>query len=321
LIFLSAGFSFLSLDPSKGAQMSIDRPAWVPQHLYPFESRTVEIDGNRVHYIDEGAGPTILFLHGNPTWSFLYRNVVLALRDSFRCVALDYPGFGLSAAAHDYDFTAASHADVVSRFISALDLRDVTIMGQDWGGPIGLAAATRDPQRVSGFVFGNTWAWPLNGIFHFEAFARLMGSRPIGLAILHANLFVNLMIPLGTATRLSSEVMEAYRGPFASKEARRATWDFPRELLRSKPFLEEIAADIDLVSQLPTLFTWGGGDFALRKSVELPRFQTLFRNHQTLVIDHAKHFFQEDAPLDVALAIRNWMGSRAHLSVGTTPSP
>lgn len=291
--------------------MDRDVPAWVPRNLYPFEDHFVELEGSRVHYIDEGSGPTILFLHGNPTWSFLYRNIVLDLRDSFRCVALDYPGFGLSTPSPDYSYTAAAHADTVARFVSTLDLNDVTLMGQDWGGPIGLSVATRAPERFSGFVFGNTWAWPLNGIFHFETFARIMGSRVAGLWIRNANAFVNVMIPLGTSTRLSEEVMRAYRGPFADRKARKATWDFPRELLRSRPFMEEIAAKIDRLAHLPTLFTWGGRDFALRKDVELPRFERLFPNHETVVIERAKHFFQEDAPNDVARAIRTWMTSRS----------
>lgn len=286
------------------------RPSWVPEELYPFESRFVDIGANRVHYIDEGTGPTIVFLHGNPTWSFLYRNIVLELRNSFRCVALDYPGFGLSRAAEDYPFTPSAHADLVAEFISRLDLSEVTLMGQDWGGPIGLSVATRDPERCSGFVLGNTWAWPLNGILHFEAFARVMGSRIAGLWIRNANAFVNVMIPLGTATRLTAEVMRAYREPFAQKETRTATWEFPRQLLLSKNFMTKISDDLHRVAHLPTLFTWGGGDFALRKNVELPRFESLFPNHETVVIDSAKHFFQEDAPGDIARAIRHWMSSR-----------
>lgn len=286
-----------------------DRPSWVPHDLYPFESRYLEIDGCNVHYIDEGNGPTLFFLHGNPTWSFLYRNVVLELRDSFRCVALDYPGFGLSSASEDYDFTPAAHARVVGAVVAQLDLQNVTLMGQDWGGPIGLGVATRDPDRFAGFIFGNTWAWPLNGIFHFEVFGRIMGSSLARVWIKNANAFVNVMIPLGTRTHLPVDVMRAYREPFAQKERRRPTWRFPRELLASKSYMEDLEARLPLVTDLPTLFVWGGSDFALRKNVELPRFERLFPNHRTVVLPKAKHFFQEDAPADAANAIRDWYGT------------
>src|SRR3954451_5489658 len=86
------------------------RPGWVPEHLYPFESHYADVDGARVHYVDEGSGPTLLLLHGNPTWSFLYRDVIAGLRDCFRCIALDYPGFGLSRAAPGLVYSAAERA-------------------------------------------------------------------------------------------------------------------------------------------------------------------------------------------------------------------
>lgn len=283
------------------------RPTWLPEELYPFESRYADVAGTSVHYVDEGAGPALLFLHGNPTWSFLYRDVVRELRDSFRCIALDLPGFGLSSASAGYGYTAAEHADVVERFVVELGLEDVTLTAQDWGGPIGLTVATRHPERFRGFVLGNTWAWPLNGILHFEAFARVMGSAVGTAAIKHANAFVNVMIPAGTATRLRDDVMRAYRGPFATPASRRPAWELPRELLRAKPFLERLADDLPAITDRPALFVWGGRDVALRKRVELPRFEELFPGHETVVLERAKHFFQEDAPQDTAAAIRRWM--------------
>lgn len=286
------------------------RPGWIPESLYPFESRYLDVDGGRVHYVDEGSGPVILFLHGNPTWSFLYRNVILGLRDSYRCIAVDYPGFGLSEAPAGYSFTAAEHAAVVERLVTELDLRDVTLMGQDWGGPIGLSVATRHPGRFSGFVLGNTWAWPLNGIFHFEMFSRVMGSRLARMWIRNANAFVTVMIPLATATKLTNAVMAAYRDPLPTRDSRLPTWQFPRELLAAKPFLRALEDGLPSVAHLPVLFTWGGRDTALRKKVELPRLQRLLPNHETVVLEDAKHYFQEDAPGEVVDAIRHWMSSR-----------
>lgn len=132
------------------------RPAWVSDQLFPFESRFLDVNGAQVHYIDEGVGPVFLGLHGNPTWSFLYRHIVQGLRDRFRCVALDYPGFGLSAAPAGYRYTVAEHARVVEGFVAHLGLRQVTLMVQDWGGPIGFWVATRHPEWFRAFVIGNT---------------------------------------------------------------------------------------------------------------------------------------------------------------------
>src|SRR5664279_5166695 len=101
------------------------RPIWVADELYPFADRQVEINGASVNYVDEGQGPTLLLLHGNPTWSFLYREIILGLRDRYRCIAPDYPGFGLSRAAPEYGFTPAEHAGVIEQWLLTLDLTNV----------------------------------------------------------------------------------------------------------------------------------------------------------------------------------------------------
>ena len=128
--------------------------------LYPFESRWLESSVGRVHYVDEGNGTPILMCHGNPTWSFLYRHVIGELRDSFRCIAVDYPGFGLSDRPAGYGYTPGEQATVVGELVAHLNLQGMLVMGHDWGGPIGLSVACSDPDRVSGLVLGNTWFWP-----------------------------------------------------------------------------------------------------------------------------------------------------------------
>src|SRR5215207_9624827 len=165
------------------------RPAWVPEDLYPFADRYADVAGCVVHYVDEGSGPPLLLLHGNPTWSFLYRKIIVGLRDRHRCVAVDYPGFGLSSARPGYGFTPAEHADVVAELVRRLDLRGVTMMVQDWGGPIGFAVATRYPERFQAFVIGNTWAWPKADL-PTRLFSGILGG-PVGRRlILNRNLFV-----------------------------------------------------------------------------------------------------------------------------------
>src|SRR5207248_1307362 len=187
------------------------------------------ISTGRMHYIDEGEGPPLLLLHGNPTWSFLYREIIAGLRDRFRCVAIDYPGFGLSRAAPGYGFTPAEHADVVEQLILQLDLQGVTMMVQDWGGPLGFAAATRHPNRFAAFVIGNTWAWPKSDL-GTQVFSRLLGGPLGGFLILRRNVFVERILPQNAKrVELSELVMEAYRGPFPTPESRRPMHVFPRE--------------------------------------------------------------------------------------------
>jgi len=156
-----------------------------------------DLDGHRLHFLDEGEWAPLLLLHGNPTWSFLYRDVILRLRGRFRCVAPDHPSFGLSRPAPGCDFLPESHTRVVEWLAGVLGLEGFAVMGQDWGGPIGLWAAARNASRVKGVVLGNTWAWPVDDDPHFRRFCRLMGG-PVGRwAILRFNAFVNRMVPAG----------------------------------------------------------------------------------------------------------------------------
>jgi haloalkane dehalogenase len=154
-------------------------------------------------------------LHGNPTSSLVWKQVIDRLSPAFRCIAPDYPGFGKSVPAEGYGFSPQEHAGVIAQLIDHLDLRDYTLVMQDWGGPIGIAAASRDPSSVAGLVVANTWAWPLNGIPKVEVMSRLMGG-PLGrFAIRRFNLFVNATLPMGHRLRtLSAAEMEQYRSAF-----------------------------------------------------------------------------------------------------------
>ena len=141
----------------------------IDQALYPFKSNYIEVrKGIHIHYVDEGKGPVILMLHGNPTWSFLYRKMINELKDEFRVIAPDYPGFGLSTSPLNYDFLPSTHSQIIEEFVSLLNLKDIILVMQDWGGPIGLNIATDNPELIKGMVFGTkTWAiktfLPLNG--------------------------------------------------------------------------------------------------------------------------------------------------------------
>lgn len=286
------------------------RPEWVDDELFPFRSRFVPLSGNLIHYVDEGRGPILLMLHGNPTWSFLYRQVITALSGAFRCVALDYPGFGLSTAGPGYGFHPADHANVVAQFIDHLDLSGVTLVAQDWGGPIGLTAALRRPDRFSGFVLGNTWAWPVNEDFHFRAFSAFMGG-PIGrLLIRRLNFFVNVLVPAGHRRRkLSRAEMSHYRQALPTPERRMASAIFPKDIIAARSLLTDLESGLRQLADVPTLLVWGDADFAFRMK-ELHRWEGLMRRHHTVVLEGAGHYLQSDAPADFANAIATWSGRR-----------
>ena len=281
------------------------RPAWVPDELYPFESHYADVAGSRVHYIDEGSGPPLLLLHGNPTWSFLYREIVKGLRDRYRCIAVDHPGFGLSSPAPGYGFTPAEHADVLEQLVLRLDLGDLTMMVQDWGGPIGFAVATRHPERFAAFVIANTWAWP-KGDPGTQLFSRLLGGAIGRRLILNRNLFVERLLPAGVRRgTLPEAVMNAYRGPFPTPASRRPTAVFPREILASRPFLADIERRLPLLSGRPALIVWPTKDVAFGDR-ERRRWEELFADHRTVLLEGAGHYIQEDAADEIVTAIRGW---------------
>lgn len=286
-------------------ELQTPRPAWLPEDLYPFASRYADVNGARVHYVDEGSGPALLMLHGNPTWSFLYRDLVKALRDRFRCIAPDHPGFGLSQAPAGYGFTPAEHAATLEQLVLELDLRDVTMMVQDWGGPIGMAVATRHPDRFKAFVIGNTWAWPKSDP-GTQVFSRLLGGPIGGFLIMRRNVFVEKILP-GNVKRvtLPEAVMEAYRGPFATVQSRKPMHVFPREILRSRPFLAEIERGLAALADRPALLVWPTRDIAFREP-ERRRWEEIFPDHRTVILEGAGHYIQEDAGPEIATAIREW---------------
>jgi haloalkane dehalogenase len=285
-------------------------PGWVAPDLYPFGSRYLELGAARVHYVDEGQGPSLLLLHGNPTWSFLYRDVIQGLRDSFRCIALDYPGFGLSRPAPGYGFTPAEHSQVVERLVLELDLREVTMMVQDWGGPIGFAVAGRNPDRFRAFVIGNTWAWPKSDP-GTQFFSRLMGGPVGGYLILRQNFFVEQIIPRNVKRKkLPEAVMAAYRGPFPTVDSRRPVHVFPREILASRPFLSEVERGLAPLQDRRALIVWPTKDVAFRER-ERRQWESIFPEHRTVILDGAGHYVQEDASAEIVDAIRSWSPSHA----------
>jgi haloalkane dehalogenase len=284
-------------------------PAFIPDPgLYPFQSRWFDSSCGRIHYIDEGDGPPLVLCHGNPTWSFLYRNIVIALRDRFRCIAPDYLGFGLSERPSGFGYKVDEHARMVGEFVDHLGLDGYLTMGQDWGGPISMAVAVERADRVRGVVLGNTWFWPADTL-STKAFSRVMSSPPMQYAILHRNFFVERLIPAGTARRPSAAVMEHYRAVQPNAEARKGVAEMPKQILAAHPLLARLAEEVPAkLGGKPALFVWGMKDFAFRPGPTIPRMRAAFPDHVLVELPDAKHFIQEDAPEDIAAAISERFG-------------
>jgi haloalkane dehalogenase len=192
---------------------------------YAFEPRYVERDGLRMHYVDEGSGAPILLLHGEPTWSFLYRKLIPTLSAAGRTIAPDYFGFGRSDKPtrienYSYDFHYAS----VERLADELDLRETTVVVHDWGGPIGLRLAVEHPDRVARLVILNTGIGagraPSDEWLRFRAFVRRVGT----------DLVPGQLIRISAVTELADEVVESYNAPFPTPESKAGVLAFPEQV-------------------------------------------------------------------------------------------
>lgn len=280
------------------------RPAWVPTDLYPFTDRWAEVDGSVVHYIDEGDGPPLLLLNGNPSWSFGWRDVVLGLRDTFRCIAPDYPGFGLSEPAPGFDFRPQTHSRVIEALVDRLGLTGLVVVGYAWGGPIGLGLAGRRPELVSGLVIGNTWGWPDDRL-KVRLFSFLMGGPLSPVLVDRLNLMLRLYLPRNLKrAALTDAERGAYEGPFP-RSRRHIMRTFPRALVAAAPYLRSVEAGLGALAAKPTLIVWPDGDAGFG-TAELARWQALFPAATTVTLERTGQFIDEDAPEDVVAAIRGW---------------
>ena len=272
--------------------------------FYPFESRWFTSSVGPLHYIDEGAGRPLLLLHGNPDWSFLYRKIVSVLRDRFRCVAVDYPGFGLSVHPDEpYGYSAAEHAAVVRELVEHLDLADMVVMGQDWGGPIGMDLASRMPERIGGLVMGNTWFWPANS-FMMNAFSRLMGSPPLQALIIKRNFFVTTLMKRTLRVELSDAEFDHYVAVVPTERSRRGIAEFPKQIRDAEHWLAELEERVEgTLKGMPVVLVWGMKDPAFGRGGILERWQETFPTARVLRLKSAGHYIQEDAPDEISRAI------------------
>ncbi len=287
----------------------ISRPEWVSDSMYPFESRFYDApDGHRVHFVDEGEGSPIVFVHGNPAWSFEFRHLIDGLRDEFRCIAPDHVGFGLSSRSTRPDeHHPASHAERFAALLDHLDVRDVTLFLTDWGGPIGLDFARRHPERVARLVISNTWCWPVSDDRHFRMFSFMMRS-PVGqFLIKRFNFFVTQVMPraVGDKVVLTPEVMDHYRNAQPRGE-RAACAALPGHIIHASDWLASIWRDRAAFADKPALALWGLRDIAFRRQ-ELEQWQAALTDIEVHEFEDCGHFLAEEAPDRMLPLLRDFM--------------
>lgn len=275
--------------------------------LYPFESRWFDSTVGPVHYIDEGDGPVVLLLHGNPNWSFIYRKIITALGSDVRCIAPDYPGFGLSPHPDGYGYTPEEQSKVVSEFIEHLDLRNIVIVGADWGGPIGMEVASRAPERVKALVMANTWFWPAEQRM-MKIFPRVMGSWPIQALIRRRNFFVTTLMKRDLQVTLSAREFAHYTDVLPTPASRKGTAVFPTRIRKSRQWLVELEKRVaETLRGKPAALLFGKKDPALGSDFTVARWRQEFPDAGVVEVAAAGHYFQEDEPEACVTAIRQML--------------
>lgn len=281
---------------------------------FPFQSRYRNIRGHRIHYVDEGQGPVLLFLHGNPTSSYLWRNIIKPLSARYRCIAPDLIGFGKSdKPALDYRFL--THYDFMEAFILDLGVSDITLVLHDWGGPIGFRFAGRHSDRVSGICFMETFPFtmrrdelPPMARPLFRAFRQPVAGKAL---IMWQNLFVNLVLPLSVKRSLPRSVMTVYRAPFRRVRDRFPVYVWPNELplddRRGDTWqaIHEIEESLPSMPQRMLLLSFRPGAILRRERVEWLR-RTL-PGLQVMDCGPGLHFVQEDQPETIAANLGAWL--------------
>jgi haloalkane dehalogenase len=276
---------------------------------FPFEPHYTEQDGLRLHYVDEGAGDPVLLLHGEPTWSYLYRKLIPPLAEVARVVAPDYFGFGRSDKPIDREwYSYDRHYDSVERLVEALDLRELTVVVQDWGGPIGLRLAVTQPDRVARLVIMNTGVGagraPSEEWLRFRAFVRRVGT----------DLQSGQLVKITCITEPPDDVVAAYDAPFPTPESKTGALMFP-ELVPTELDHPSAAKMLEVREALtrwekPTLVLFSDSDpiFSPRHGERMA--ERIPGAEPAETIAGAGHFLQEDKGEELGERIARWLTSR-----------
>jgi len=292
-----------------------------PAKLYPFKSHWLDIAGQRMHYLDEGPrqAPVVLMVHGNPTWSFYYRNLVLALRDRYRCIVPDHIGCGLSDKPDDaaYAYTLAQRiADLGTLMKHLRPARPIHLVVHDWGGMIGFGWAAPQPEMIASMVVTNTAAFPLPPEKKFPLALRLARSPLAGTLLVRGlNAFSGIAARVAFSQPVSQEVRKGYTGPYDSWRNRIATLRFVQDIPLGPqdpayPIVAATAARLPDFAAKPCLLGWGEKDFVFDLHF-LHHWQEIFPDAQVHSYPDCGHYVLEDAGQPLLDAICNFIDAHA----------
>lgn len=269
---------------------------WLDRDAYPFTDRWLRTSEGVLHYLDEGAGPVLLFVHGTPTWSFEWRHLVSALSPRFRCIALDHLGFGLSDRPAGADYSPEAHARRFAEFAGALDLRDVTVVVHDFGGPIALPWVLENRDRMRGLAVVNSWMWSFDDDPVLARRAKMAGSWLAKLLYRWLNASLRMLMPsvYGDRRKLTPEIHGQYLAPFRDRDARvDVLFALARSLHESRAHFASLWKRRAELASIPSLVVWGTKDGAFGPKA-LDRWREALPRARVATVEHAGHWPHEE---------------------------
>jgi haloalkane dehalogenase len=304
---MSTANADVALAQRPAAGLVLERPPWLSPTLFPFESRFVSASATRFHYVDEGRGPTLLFLHGGPMSSFMWRHPLGVLRRQYRCVAVDLPGLGLSRTPLVRGRGFESMADELQAFVRTLGLETFTLIVHATGAPAGLEMAIRERARIQGLVISNSFAWPIAADPGMRNMVRVVSSPLFALLVVHLNLLANIAARSGRRHgRMNAEERAAVLGPYRDVETRAHLANLLLGLRTETPFFAALERRLPALADLPSLLLFGEED-SNYKAGSLDRFARHLPKSEAVVIPEAAHFLTEDAPAAYTAALGGWL--------------
>jgi pimeloyl-ACP methyl ester carboxylesterase len=288
--------------------MKTGQPPWINKELFSFTSHWIEIDEYQMHYIDEGSGPVILFVHGTPEWSFGYRDVINGLKSDYRCVAIDHIGFGLSDKPPGEVYGCKDHAARLKKFIEVKGLKNITIIANDFGGGIALSYAISYPKNIQSIVLFNTWMWSLKNDKHYSGHTKVINSWLGKFLYLKMNFPVNTIMPsaFGDRKKLTKEVHRHYKQALPDPSSRRGAYTFAKELMNASDWWQGNWEQLDKLSANKFLIFWGMKDKFVALSA-LDNWKKKIPTAKFITYDDAGHFVQEEKAEEMVLEIRKFL--------------
>ncbi|UTW65445.1 alpha/beta fold hydrolase [bacterium SCSIO 12643] len=286
---------------------SIKSQDWLDTTLYPFEHHFIQLETGKMHYVDQGSGEVILFIHGTPTWSFLYRDFITSLSTKYRCIAPDHIGFGLSEKPENFESTPQAHSKNLDEFIHKLNLKNMTLVVHDFGGPIGLSAAIQNNDRIKRVVLLNTWLWETQTNPAAQKVNNILQSGLGKFLYLRLNFSPKVLLKKGFYDQgnLSKEVHQQYISPFPNKSSRWSLLRIGQSLIGASDWYQQQWEQLHVLEDKPWLIIWG-----MQDSFITPEYLKKWTHRlpkARVVLFECGHFVQEEATSQSIHEIENFM--------------